>query len=464
MNIASLAVHANPEETIAMSWSRLRSLMIAMLTVALALPLQAQRNGTVELGAFWRGSLYDTDIGIDDAPGPGGRLGWYLADHWILEGDAGLIPTRTTGDSVDIDNIFAHARLLSAMSLGGRTQFLLGVGYAYNQFGEGSSQAEQGVGALAGLRLRLTRRLAVRVDATADYMLDQAIAADDNLHAGAHVGVSLLLFTGPGDKDKDLIADNLDRCPDTPKGTPVEATGCPDTDRDRVADTGDRCANTPAGMAVDAVGCTDVDADGVVDPQDRCAGTATGIRVDATGCAVPVDADADGVVDPQDRCAGTAAGVRVDATGCPLPPVDADGDGVADASDRCVGTPAGTTVDAAGCPVAVAIVLEGVSFLTGSAKLTLDSQEPLNNAVSRLAERPDVRVVIEGHTDNVGNRDANIRLSKARAEAVRNYLISKGITRNRLTTVGLGPDQPVASNDTPDGRARNRRVQLRPQQ
>jgi OmpA-OmpF porin, OOP family len=73
-------------------------------------------------------------------------------------------------------------------------------------------------------------------------------------------------------------------------------------------------------------------------------------------------------------------------------------------------------------------------------------------------------VVIEGHTDNVGNRDANVRLSKARAEAVRNYLISKGITRNRLTTVGLGPDQPVASNDTPEGRARNRRVQLRPQQ
>jgi OmpA-OmpF porin, OOP family len=438
--------------------------MVGTLAIALALPAHAQRRGTIELGAFWRGSLYDTDIGVDDAAGPGGRLGWHFADHWIIEGDAGLIPTRTTSDSVDIDNIFGHARLLSSMSLGERTKFLLGVGYAYHQFGEGSSQAEQGAGALAGLRLRLTQRLAVRVDGTADYMLDQANSEGDNLHVGAHVGVSLLLFTGPGDKDKDLVADNVDRCADTPKGTPVEATGCPDTDRDRVADTGDRCANTPAGMAVDAVGCTDADSDGVVDPQDRCAGTATGIRVDATGCAVPVDADSDGVVDPQDRCAATPAGVRVDATGCPIPAADADGDGVADASDRCMGTPAGTTVDAAGCPVAVAIVLEGVNFLTGSAKLTLDSQEPLNNAVSRLAERSDVRVVIEGHTDNVGNRDANVRLSKARAETVRNYLISKGIARNRLTTVGLGPDQPVASNDTPEGRARNRRVQLRPQQ
>jgi outer membrane protein OmpA-like peptidoglycan-associated protein len=444
--------------------SRAWLLTAAMLCVALAPAAHAQRRGTIDLGAFWRGAVYDTDIGIDDAAGLGGRLGWYFADHWILEGDAGLIPTRTTGDSADIDNIFAHGRLLSSMSLGSRTQFLLGVGYAFNQFGDASDQVEHGVGGLAGFRLRLTRRLAVRVDASVDYMLAQANNTNDNLHAAAYVGASLLLFAGPPDRDNDMVADNIDRCLGTPEGTPVEATGCPDTDRDGVANTGDRCANTAAGLAVDAVGCTDGDNDGVVDPQDRCASTAAGTQVDATGC--PADADRDGVLDAADRCLGTPAGSRVDGVGCPVA-MDADADGVVDGSDRCPATPRGGAVDAAGCPVApvsTAVVLEGVSFLSGSAKLTLDSQEPLNNAASRLAERPDLRVVIEGHTDNVGNRDANIRLSKARAEAVRTYLASKGIARSRMTTVGHGPDQPVASNETAEGRARNRRVQLRPQQ
>ena len=72
-------------------------------------------------------------------------------------------------------------------------------------------------------------------------------------------------------------------------------------------------------------------------------------------------------------------------------------------------------------------------------------------------------MLIEGHTDNVGSRDANIRLSKERADAVRDYFISKGIAANRLTTVGIGPDQPIVSNDTPEGRAKNNRIQLRDQ-
>jgi OOP family OmpA-OmpF porin len=109
------------------------------------------------------------------------------------------------------------------------------------------------------------------------------------------------------------------------------------------------------------------------------------------------------------------------------------------------------------------VVLTGVSFLSGSAKLTLNSQTPLNQAVAELQQRSDIRVLIEGHTDNVGDREANIRLSKARADAVRAYFISKGIAASRLTTVGIGPDQPVAANDTPEGRAKNRRVQLRVQ-
>ena len=471
-----------------MSWSRPLPLMVATLAMALALPASAQRKGTIELGAFARYSVYDTDIGLDEAPGLGARFGWYVGERFALEADGGLIPTKASG--VDVDNIPVHLRLMYDARLTERIALLFGLGWAYNQFSNGGSEAENGAGGLLGLRLRLSRRIAVRGDITADYMFDQAIAADPNLHYGVQAGVSLLLFSGPGDKDKDGVRDDSDTCADTPQGTAVNASGCPDADRDGVADQGDRCANTTAGAAVDAVGCTDADGDGVVDPQDRCANTAAGTQVDATGCAAdadrdgvpdtadqcsntaagvsvnqvgcPVDSDGDGVSDPADRCPGTAAGVPVDAaTGCPQ---DADGDGVSDTADRCAATPANTPVDAAGCPAVAAIVLEGVNFLSGSARLTLDSQGPLNQAASRLAERSDLRFVIEGHTDNVGNRDANIRLSKARADAVRAYFISKGIAANRMTTVGIGPDQPVASNDTPEGRAQNRRVQVRPQQ
>jgi outer membrane protein OmpA-like peptidoglycan-associated protein len=274
-------------------------------------------------------------------------------------------------------------------------------------------------------------------------------------------GVSLLLGEGPGDEDKDGVLDDVDRCADTPAATSVDAGGCPDADRDGVADQGDRCRDTPGGVAVDAVGCSDADGDGVVDPQDRCAGTAAGVQVDATGCAM--DGDRDGVPDAADRCPTTGAGVAVDATGCPP---DSDADGVPDPMDRCPGTAAGMQVDAVGClppSPAAPIVLEGVSFLSGSDKLTLASQGPLDRVVVALRERPDLHVMIEGHTDNVGNRDANLRLSKARADAVRAYLVSKGIDARRLGTVGYGPDQPVAGNETAQGRAQNRRVQLRPQ-
>ena len=444
--------------------SRSRSLpllTVVALVAGLALPAQAQRRSTIEVGALARYTLYDDSVGLDDAWGLGGRLGWFFADDWAIEGDGGFTQTKTSVTPLDVNNTSIHVHLVRSLGFGQRLALLVGGGWAYNSFSNGSSESENGVGGLAGLRLRLGKRLALRADATADYMLDPAIASDDNLHLGVAAGVSLLLGEGPADKDKDGVLDDVDRCADTPAATPVDAGGCPDADRDGVADQGDRCRDTPTGGAVDAVGCSDADGDGVVDPQDQCAGTAAGVRADATGCAM--DGDRDGVPDAADRCANTAAGVPVDANGCPP---DSDADGVPDPMDRCPGTAAGVQVDAVGClpPSAAApIVLEGVSFLSGSAKLTLDSQGPLDRVVAGLRERPDLHVMIEGHTDNVGNRDANLRLSKARADAVRTYLVSKGIDARRLGTVGYGPDQPVATNDTPEGRAQNRRVQLRPQ-
>lgn len=467
--------------------SRTPLLLLAILAVSTPASVYAQHGGTIELGAFARWGHYDSEIGLDDAVGYGGRLGIFFSSKLLLEGDAGLTPTKASG--VDVDHVPAHVRFVGNFPFTKRMAFLLGGGWAYNKFSSGgASYAENGAGALAGLRINLGKRLSLRGEAIADYMFDHAPAASGpTLHYALQAGASIQLFGGPGDKDKDGVKDNADRCPNTPRDTPVETTGCPDADHDNVADSVDRCPQSPAGRTVDAIGCTDVDADGVVDPQDRCADTPAGTRVDATGC--PMDSDRDGVADTGDRCPGTPAGVRVDpATGCPVDsdgdgvvdaqdkcpgtaaavPVDptgcapdADGDGVADAADTCPNTPAGSTVDAVGCPAAGPVVLEGVTFLTGSSKLTLNSQGPLDRVVAALRDRAEQRVVIEGHTDNVGNRDANLRLSRARADAVRAYFIAKGIAASRLTSVGLGPDQPIAPNDTEEGRAKNRRIQLR---
>jgi len=221
----------------------------------------------------------------------------------------------------------------------------------------------------------------------------------------------------------------------------------------------------------------DSDGDGVPDRRDACPGTPNGATVDERGC--PSDADNDGVFDGIDRCPGTPRGARVDAQGCPL---DSDGDGVFDGLDQCPGTPAGEKVDERGCPVPVpkaapptsatfrgeplfteerkVLVLRDVNFEVGKASLTAASREILDEVASSLKSIPEVRVEVAGHTDSTGSRALNQRLSQARAETVRQYLIDRGVEPHRLTARGYGPDQPVADNNTPDGRAMNRRVEL----
>jgi outer membrane protein OmpA-like peptidoglycan-associated protein len=212
----------------------------------------------------------------------------------------------------------------------------------------------------------------------------------------------------------------------------------------------------------------DSDGDGVVDGLDKCPNTPAGVKVDAQGC--PLDSDGDGVPDYLDKCPNTPAGVKVDAQGCPL---DSDGDGVPDYLDKCPTVPAAT---ADGCPPPAPaaapepppppkkLVLEGVNFDNDSAKLRLDADEILDKAAATLKEWGDVKVEVAGYTDS-NNTDAyNLELSNRRANAVRDYLISKGVNASRLTAKGYGEANPIADNGTSEGRAKNRRVELVPQQ
>ncbi len=168
----------------------------------------------------------------------------------------------------------------------------------------------------------------------------------------------------------------------------------------------------------------------------------------------PKDRDNDGVLDARDRCPNTPRGVSVDAWGCPF---DSDRDGVYDYKDQCPGTPLAARVNALGC-----WILMDLLFDYDKAEIKSASFSELNNIVNILQKNPNLTVIIKGHTDSRGPKAYNKALSLRRAEAVRQYLESKGVSAQRLTSEGLGDTKPVASNKTDKGRAMNRRVELHP--
>lgn len=140
---------------------------------------------------------------------------------------------------------------------------------------------------------------------------------------------------------------------------------------------------------------------------------------------------------------------------------DSDDDGIVDGKDNCPNTPAGTRVDGEGCPLGGVVALDGVSFEFNSDRLRPDAATILQDAAEVLERYPEMLVEVAGHTDSIGGDSYNQSLSQQRAESVRQYLITQGISAERLTAVGYGESEPRASNDTEEGRELNRRVELR---
>ncbi len=180
----------------------------------------------------------------------------------------------------------------------------------------------------------------------------------------------------------------------------------------------------------------------------------------AVAAAAIIDGDNDGVDDSMDSCLDTPYGVQVDVTGCQLGGDD-DGDGVFNSVDACPDTAEGARVDEQGCYIMieedVTVALQ-INFANNSDTIA-SGHDQLQKVADFMREFPVAEVVIEGHTDSSGAASYNQQLSQRRAEAVATELTSAyGIDASRVAAVGYGETRPIASNDTPEGRAENRRV------
>jgi outer membrane protein OmpA-like peptidoglycan-associated protein len=416
------------------------------------------------------------EFGTGDPLGTfGGILGFRLSPTWALE----LRGHSANGDSTDVRG--ADTKILHGE--GNVTYFLnaesavspyitAGAGVAnFKRYGDSESKFEWNGG--LGVRIRMSDHISLRLDGRdVSYKVANPAGEEKYRHAAeAFGGISLGFGGKPADEDQDGVPTKADKCPATPIGARVDASGCPlDGDGDGVFDGIDKCDGTPKGAVVDATGCpSDSDGDGVFDGIDTCAATPAGARVDGNGC--PLDSDMDGVYDGLDQCEGTAKGCIVNANGCPS---DADQDGVCDGVDKCPDTQPNVRVDVTGCPIQVSvretemietgmIRLQDINFDTGKATIKPESFKVLDDVGNILVRWPQLRIEIGGHTDSRGSDVTNQKLSEGRARAVLDYLTKKfpELNPNQFTTAGYGELQPIASNRSQLGMAKNRRVEFK---
>ena len=299
-----------------------------------------------------------------------------------------------------------------------------------------------------------------------------------NLSAG--FGITLR-FGGSKDTDGDGLEDRLDKCPFVPEDFDgfEDEDGCPegDNDNDGLVDLVE--TNTGVFISADSTGTdpnlADTDMDEVNDYEEIYTYMTNPISVDTDGDSLSdgdeinnyktdpnsVDTDGDELSDYDE--------IFIHQTDPKN--VDTDGDGFMDGNDKC---PLKSETfngfqDDDGCPdkkpeivfeKKAPIVLDGVNFKVGSSELTDGAKPVLDKVVRTLKNYKDMYLEINGHTDSSGSRALNMKLSRKRAESVRRYLINQGIEEYRLRAIGLGPDHPVTSNNTKEGRSKNRRIEF----
>ncbi len=300
-----------------------------------------------------------------------------------------------------------------------------------------------------------------------DFYMDAAVGKYRHQTYGATLGIFLNREQAkekkpkkpkaPKDSDKDGVPDDSDACPEL-AGT-LAAKGCPDKDGDSIPDNADKCPDVKGLARYNGCPIPDTDKDGFNDEEDKCPDMA-GVK-EFKGCPVP-DRDKDGIPDAEDKCPDSAGVAKY--KGCPVP--DTDKDGINDDEDKCPKVKG--VAENQGCPPVKKKVVEKVNtaakriqFEYKSVILTPDSKTVLNEVVRVLKEDPTLNLIIEGHTSSDGDPRNHQPLSEARANSVRIYLMSKGISPYRLKAVGYGDTKPLINSNTPAALSKNRRVEMK---
>ncbi len=424
------------------------------------------------------------ELGVSDVAGAtsmrnsalfGLRLGAYFGDMFGVEGEVGLVPTESRSLVFDIWNLTYRAHVIAQFGASDPAKklipFVLAGGGAFSVIDSQRTDTiyedtDEMLYAGIGAKYRVDNGWGLRADAR---VLFPPSSEDDGFTTDFELLLSIYKEFGrkeavkpvetppDNDPDKDGILGDADKCPSEPEDKDgfQDDDGCPDLDNDGdgIADAADKCPSEPEDVDgfQDDDGCPDGDndGDGVPDAADKC----------------PMEAeDKDGFQDDD---------------GCPDP--DNDGDGVLDAQDQCAAEPETKNgyQDEDGCPDEIPAkvkqftgVIQGINFKVSSSDLQPASNKTLDKAVAVLKEFPDLRMEIQGHTDDqplkANKKFAdNQALSQARAETVRAYFISKGVEESRVTAVGYGDTQPVVAPTGLKGgklsaaRAKNRRVEFK---
>ena len=457
---------------------------LAVLTVA---PSPAAAN--VEIGVTAGPHIFseDNELGVEDREDAtslrnsvlfGIRLGFTFTDMLGVEAEVGGIPAESRSLVFDIWNVTYRAHLIAQFRAAKPENKLIpfivvGAGAitvlsSDNETVIAKDTDEMGYIGI-GAKYRVENGWGLRVDARGI-----AVPSSKTNEAGTESDtapvfdmeflLSVYKEFGREEPVKKVEEEVVDQPP------PVD-----DADGDGILDAADQCVNEPedADGFMDDDGCpdNDNDNDGVADAADDCDSEPEdpdGFQ-DDDGCPDP-DNDGDGLADGSDQCPTDAEDVDAfkDDDGCPDP--DNDGDGVLDAADQCPDkqeTKNGYQ-DSDGCedqvPKAIKKftgVIKGINFETDSDVIKKNSFKTLDAAVKLLVEYGDLRMEIQGHTDDVGDAAHNMDLSQRRAESVKNYFVGKGIDEGRLVAKGYGPDVPLVNKKTKAARAKNRRVEFK---
>jgi outer membrane protein OmpA-like peptidoglycan-associated protein len=417
----------------------------------------APERNTGELGVFGgvifphpRLELFETSFDLPDqgfvplrsvAPEVGGRAGYYPWRILGVEAEGGVMPTRTTTDQ-GVLMWGVRGQLVAQLPFWSVAPFVLagvsGLGVSSERAAVGND-LDLGFHFGAGVKIFLTRyvglRLDVRDNLTARRGVDESVIHTPEVLLGLTVTLGRKKAEpGPLDSDGDGILDPDDECVDVPGVAQYQGCPIPDTDKDGILDPDDECVDVPGVAQYKGCPIPDTDGDGILDPDDECVDV-PGVA-QYKGCPIP-DTDGDGILDPDDDCPKvpeTDNGFQ-DQDGCP--------DKVPEKVDAFTG------------------VIEGIYFDTGKATIKPASLPKLDEALAVLTEHPSLRIEISGHTDDQGDDASNLTLSRERAEAVKAYFTGKGIDQGRIQTRGAGEAEPIESNKTKKGRAKNRRIEFK---